>query len=272
MCAGGPASTDSTRMPTPRSSASCAIAPGPGGGIRRRVDARRDRATGRIASRMTTATIATSLEADLPADERRWLVLDADAVLGLDLHRAWEASDDVVETPVEVSALVAERDAARRARDYARADALRDEIGAAGFDVIDDASGSTDPSAPLGAPPVPDVPDRRRASTRSRPEQGPATRRLRSRPVPPGGSDRRRRGRRPRCAQADRRRPTRPGCRRRGVRPAGRSRRGRVAETRRWVDARRERATGRIASRMTTATIATTIGTEASLITSLRAR
>ena len=30
------------------------------------------------------------LRADLPADERRWLVLDADAVLGLDLHRVWD--------------------------------------------------------------------------------------------------------------------------------------------------------------------------------------
>ena len=88
-------------------------------------------------------TIREVLRADLPADERRWLVLDADAVLGLDLHRVWETSDDVVEVPAEVSALVAERDGARRAHDYARADALRDEIGAAGFDVIDDASGST---------------------------------------------------------------------------------------------------------------------------------
>src|SRR4029077_714331 len=30
------------------------------------------------------------LRSDLSADERRWLLLDADAVLGLDLHRAWE--------------------------------------------------------------------------------------------------------------------------------------------------------------------------------------
>ncbi len=48
-----------------------------------------------------------------------------------------------IEVPAEVSTLVAERDAARGARDYARADALREEIGAAGFDVIDDPSGST---------------------------------------------------------------------------------------------------------------------------------
>jgi cysteinyl-tRNA synthetase len=82
------------------------------------------------------------LRADLPADERRWLVLDADAVLGLDLHAVWDESPDV-EVPDDVMALLRERDAARGTRDYARADALRDEIGAAGFDVVDGPDGST---------------------------------------------------------------------------------------------------------------------------------
>ena len=36
------------------------------------------------------ACVREMLRADLLADERRWLVLDADAVLGLDLHRVWE--------------------------------------------------------------------------------------------------------------------------------------------------------------------------------------
>ena len=88
-------------------------------------------------------TVRETLRADLPADERRWLVLDADAVLGLDLHRVWEApvaSDDV---PAEVHALLGARDAARAARDYARADELRTEIGSAGYDVIDGAAGSS---------------------------------------------------------------------------------------------------------------------------------
>ncbi len=88
-------------------------------------------------------TVREMLRADLPADERRWLVLDADAVLGLDLHRVWEspaASDDV---PADVRALVDARDAARTARDYARADTLRAEIGAAGYDVIDGPEGSS---------------------------------------------------------------------------------------------------------------------------------
>ena len=36
------------------------------------------------------AVVRETVRADLPADERRWLVLDADLVLGLDLDRVWE--------------------------------------------------------------------------------------------------------------------------------------------------------------------------------------
>jgi cysteinyl-tRNA synthetase len=88
-------------------------------------------------------TVRESLRSDLPADERRWLVLDADAVLGLDLHRAWDAPAEDANVPDAVAGLLRDRDAARAARDFARADALRDEIGAAGFDVIDSKDGST---------------------------------------------------------------------------------------------------------------------------------
>jgi cysteinyl-tRNA synthetase len=83
------------------------------------------------------------LRADLPADERRWLVLDADAVLGLDLHRTWESAAREAAVPGEVSELLRDRDAARAARDYARADALRDRIGALGWDVVDGPAGSS---------------------------------------------------------------------------------------------------------------------------------
>jgi len=83
------------------------------------------------------------LRSDLPADERRWLVLDADAVLGLDLHGVWEQRSDIADIPAEIDAQVAQRDAARAARDYARADALRDAIAEAGFEVIDAPGGST---------------------------------------------------------------------------------------------------------------------------------
>jgi len=83
------------------------------------------------------------LRADLSVDERRWLVLDADAVLGLDLHRVWDAPAEDPDVPPEVAALLRDREDARAARDYDRADALREQIGAAGFDVIDGPEEST---------------------------------------------------------------------------------------------------------------------------------
>jgi cysteinyl-tRNA synthetase len=91
------------------------------------------------------ALLREILRAPIPDDERRWLILDADMVLGLELDRVWttDASgpgDDAV--PAEAAALLAERDAARAARDYAQADGLRDRLAAAGWDVIDSPTGS----------------------------------------------------------------------------------------------------------------------------------
>jgi GT2 family glycosyltransferase len=59
--------------------------------------------------------------------------------------------------PDEVRRLLDERSAAREARDWARADALRDEIAALGWDVQDAVGGST--ARPTLAP-EPDAPDR----------------------------------------------------------------------------------------------------------------
>lgn len=114
------------------------------------------------------AIVREILRADLPANERRWLVLDADAVLGLDLHRVWEArprgaGPKVAADPAagadpaaagsaaesahreldlsDVTRLVEARSAARMAGDFARADALRDAITAAGWDVVDGSGG-----------------------------------------------------------------------------------------------------------------------------------
>ncbi len=84
------------------------------------------------------------LRSDLPVDERRWLVLDADAVLGLDLHRVWESmATEPQAVPPDVETLVAARDAARAVRDFALADALRAEIATLGWNVIDGPDGST---------------------------------------------------------------------------------------------------------------------------------
>jgi cysteinyl-tRNA synthetase len=90
------------------------------------------------------ALLREILRAPIPVQERRWLLLDADVVTGLDLDRVWEdatpASDGAV--PAEAAALLAARDAARSAKEYARADELRDQLAASGWDVIDAPEGS----------------------------------------------------------------------------------------------------------------------------------
>jgi len=47
-----------------------------------------------LTCRTPLAVVREALRSVLPADEKRWLVLDADAVLGLDLHRVWDAMAD----------------------------------------------------------------------------------------------------------------------------------------------------------------------------------
>jgi cysteinyl-tRNA synthetase len=85
--------------------------------------------------------IRETLRAELSNDERRWLVLDADAVLGLGLDGVW-AQDPEAEAPPEIQSLLSERTAARTAGDYARADSIRAEIADLGWDVVDSADGS----------------------------------------------------------------------------------------------------------------------------------
>src|SRR6476661_4863162 len=51
------------------------------------------------------AVARETLRSDLPAEERRWLVLDADAVLGLDLDRVSAATDAAEALPSRVAAL-----------------------------------------------------------------------------------------------------------------------------------------------------------------------
>jgi cysteinyl-tRNA synthetase len=87
------------------------------------------------------ALVREILRAPLPPEERRWLVLDADLVLGLDLHRGWD-SDVAASVPDVVIGRLAERTAARQARDFQRADAIRDELAALGWDIIDEPGGS----------------------------------------------------------------------------------------------------------------------------------
>ncbi|MEO7664582.1 MAG: cysteine--tRNA ligase [Candidatus Limnocylindrales bacterium] len=81
---------------------------------------------------------------DLATDERRWLVLDADAILGLDFHRSW--APRTVATPMATAAvaLVAARQAARAEGDFHAADRMRAELHDLGFEPVDRADGTTD--------------------------------------------------------------------------------------------------------------------------------
>jgi cysteinyl-tRNA synthetase len=88
------------------------------------------------------AVMRDVLRAPLSADERRWLILDADAVLGLDLDRAWETRPAAA-TPSDVEALLADRTAARAAGDYARADSIRAELADHGWEIVDAPGQST---------------------------------------------------------------------------------------------------------------------------------
>jgi len=98
------------------------------------------------------AVVRETLKSSLPPDERRWLALDADAILGLGLDRVWAAdatdrgagaASSSGPAPADVQRLVKERAEARAGRDFARADALRTELLALGYEVVDRPDGST---------------------------------------------------------------------------------------------------------------------------------
>jgi cysteinyl-tRNA synthetase len=74
---------------------------------------------------------------ELPDAVKKATILRFDEVLGLKLGE-WEPAS----VPEEVMGLVEEREAARKARDWSRADALRDEIADAGWEVRDTPGGA----------------------------------------------------------------------------------------------------------------------------------
>jgi cysteinyl-tRNA synthetase len=93
------------------------------------------------------AVVAAAARDDqLPDDDVGRLAVLFDDVLGLGLGDLGPADLDVARAGVdvaEVERLVAERTAARAARDFARSDALRDQLAEMGVEVQDTADGST---------------------------------------------------------------------------------------------------------------------------------
>jgi len=87
------------------------------------------------------------LKADVNAATKLALINDFDRVLSLDLVKSAEAlaaedEKNAADIPAEVTALVEKRKAARKAKDFAEADRLRDEIAALGYSVKETRQGT----------------------------------------------------------------------------------------------------------------------------------
>lgn len=89
---------------------------------------------------IVSALLQEVLRAEIPDGEKRGLLEDWDRVLALDLTRAPVETD--AEAPAEARALAAERDAAREAKNWASADALRAQLEELGWQVEDSAGGT----------------------------------------------------------------------------------------------------------------------------------
>jgi cysteinyl-tRNA synthetase len=81
----------------------------------------------------------TVSSADLSGGEKYALLASWDQVLGLDLERL---AREGVSIPDDVQALVTERDEARRAKDFARSDEIRNQLTAMGWEVMDTPEGT----------------------------------------------------------------------------------------------------------------------------------
>jgi len=96
------------------------------------------------------AVVHKAVRSGIGGDVARTLAAEWDAVLGVGLFS--EAGDDGAgddvrkgeagEIPDEVASMARERETRRRSCDYPAADALRDKIRAAGYDVVDGPEGN----------------------------------------------------------------------------------------------------------------------------------
>ena len=78
------------------------------------------------------------MKTDLPSADKLATVIDFDKVLGLNLK---PQTDSVVEIPEEVKKILAERETARKNKDWKMSDELRDKISTFGYEVKDTGNG-----------------------------------------------------------------------------------------------------------------------------------
>jgi len=95
------------------------------------------------------AVVHKAFRSGIGGDAARALATEWDAVLGVGLLSEADGDREAIgvgegeaeDTPVEVASMAREREALRRAGDYPAADALREKIRAAGYDVVDGPEG-----------------------------------------------------------------------------------------------------------------------------------
>ena len=92
------------------------------------------------APRALAEAIETLRAAELTPADQRALLAEFDAWLGLDLLTA-EAPADASESDPRIDALLAEREAARKRRDFATSDRVRDQLAAEGIAIVDTPQG-----------------------------------------------------------------------------------------------------------------------------------
>ncbi len=92
------------------------------------------------APRALAETIEMLRAAELTPADQRALLAEFDAWLGLDLLTA-EAPADASESDPRIDALLAEREAARKRRDFATSDRVRDQLAAEGIAIVDTPQG-----------------------------------------------------------------------------------------------------------------------------------
>ncbi|MGK2947537.1 MAG: cysteine--tRNA ligase [Acidimicrobiales bacterium] len=90
------------------------------------------------------AVVWDAVRSDALAPADRWAFLDdADRALGFGLAEAVAPEADESGSDPRVDALVAERQAAREAKDFATSDRLRDDLAAEGIEIVDTPAGPT---------------------------------------------------------------------------------------------------------------------------------